>query len=46
MRLDVLDRGHAITTKALFVLIRLISRHRAPDVVKTLSTAPISSALT
>lgn len=36
MRLDVLDRGHTFGTKALFVLIRLLSGHRAPDVVKTL----------
>lgn len=36
MRLDVLDHGHPLTTKALFALIRLLSRHRAPDVVKTL----------
>jgi hypothetical protein len=36
MRLSVLDRGHSLQTKALFVLIRLMSGHRAPDVVKTL----------
>jgi len=36
MRLDVLDRGHALTTKALFALVRVISRHPVPDVVKTL----------
>lgn len=40
MRLDVLDHGHSIKTKALFVFIRLISRHRAPDVVKTLRYRP------
>ena len=40
MRLGVLDHGHGIKTKALFVLIRLISRHRAPDVVKTLRYRP------
>ena len=40
MRLDVLDRGHALGTKALFVLIRLLSGHRAPDVVKTLKYRP------
>jgi hypothetical protein len=40
MRLDVLDHGHAVTTKALFVLIHLMSRHRAPDVVKTLRYRP------
>jgi hypothetical protein len=36
MRLAVLDRGHTLPTKALFALIRLMSRQRAPDVVKTL----------
>ena len=40
MRLDVLDHGHPFTTKALFALIRLVSRHRAPDVVKTLRYRP------
>jgi hypothetical protein len=40
MRLDVLDHGHPVTTKALFVLIHLMSRHRAPDVVKTLRYRP------
>jgi len=40
MRLDVLDRGHTLGTKALFVLIRLLSGHRAPDVVKTLKYRP------
>jgi hypothetical protein len=36
MRLHALDHGHPLKTKALFVLIRLLSGHRAPDVVKTL----------
>ena len=40
MRLGVLDHGHPITTKALFALIRVMSRHRAPDVVKTLRYRP------
>ena len=40
MRLDVLDHGHTFGKKALFVLIRLISRHRAPDVVRTLTYRP------
>jgi len=40
MRLDVLDRGHTFGKKALFVLIRLITRHPAPDVVKTLTYRP------
>ena len=40
MRLDVLDHGHGFGAKALFVLIRLLSRHPAPDVVKTLKYRP------
>jgi hypothetical protein len=40
MRLGVLDHGHPFATKALFLLIRFISRHRAPDVVKTLRYRP------
>lgn len=36
MRLRILDRGHTLGTKALFVVVRLLSGHRAPDVVKTL----------
>ncbi|MEO8704520.1 MAG: hypothetical protein ABI867_30985 [Kofleriaceae bacterium] len=40
MRLECLDRGHTLGKKALFVLIRVVSRHRAPDVVKTLTYRP------
>jgi hypothetical protein len=40
MRLDRLDRGHTLAAKALFVLIRVASGHRAPDVVKTLKYRP------
>lgn len=40
MRLHILDRGHSVTTKALFALVHLVSRHRAPDVVKTLKYRP------
>jgi hypothetical protein len=40
MRLDVLDHGHPVRTKVLFAVIRLFSRHRAPDVVKTLRYRP------
>jgi hypothetical protein len=36
MRLHALDHGHPLTTKALFAFIRLVTGHRAPDVVKTL----------
>ena len=40
MRLRVLDRGHSLAARALFVLIRIVSGHRAPDVVKTLRYRP------
>lgn len=36
MRLAILDRGHALADKALFAFMRVVSGHRAPDVVKTL----------
>ena len=40
MRLEVLNSGHAFKMKALFVMIRLMSRQRVPDVVKTLTYRP------
>ena len=40
MRLAALDSGHGLATKALFVMIRLISKHPVPDVVKTLKYRP------
>jgi hypothetical protein len=40
MRLHTLDHGHPLKTKVLFALIRLVSGHRAPDVVKTLRYRP------
>lgn len=40
MRLAVLDHGHSLGKKALFVLIRVLSGHPAPDVVKTLGYRP------
>lgn len=40
MRLTVLDHGHPRATRLLFALIRLLSGHRAPDVVKTLRYRP------
>ena len=40
MRLRVLDGGHSLATRALFVVMRLVSGHRAPDVVKTLRYRP------
>lgn len=40
MRLTRLDSGHTFGKKALFALIRVMSGHRAPDVVKTLTYRP------
>ena len=40
MRLEVLNSGHAFKMKALFTVIRLMSRQRVPDVVKTLTYRP------
>jgi hypothetical protein len=36
VRLGILDRGHKLRHKALFQLIRVMTRHPAPDVVKLL----------
>ncbi len=40
MRLDVLDSGHTLGKKALFLMIRVMSRYPAPDVIKTLTYRP------
>jgi hypothetical protein len=40
MRLDILDRGHTLGTKAIFVMIRAMSRVPVPDVIKTLMYRP------
>ena len=40
MRLGVLDNGHKLRTKALFGLIRVVSRNRAPDVLRVLWYRP------
>jgi hypothetical protein len=40
MRLALLDHGHSLGIKALFAVIRVLSGHRAPDVVKTLRYRP------
>jgi hypothetical protein len=40
VRLPTLDTGHTFGKKALFVMIRMLSGHRAPDVVKTLTYRP------
>ena len=34
MRLTILDRGHRLGTKALFALVRLVSRQPVVDAVK------------
>ena len=40
MRLGVLDRGHPIRTRLLFLAIRLFAGYRVPDVAKTLKYRP------
>lgn len=40
MRLTVLDDGHTFGKKAMFVMIRLLSRHPVPDIIKTLMYRP------
>jgi uncharacterized peroxidase-related enzyme len=40
MRLSILDRGHHFGTKALFALIRLISRQPVLDVIKLVKYRP------
>lgn len=40
MRLAVLDSGHTFKTKAIFAMIRVLSRHPVQDVVKTLMYRP------
>jgi len=40
MRLDALDRGHTLGKKALFAMMRLMTRAPVPDVVKTMMYRP------
>jgi len=40
MRLEILDRGHALHIKALLKIIGMTSGAPAPDVVKTLMYRP------
>jgi hypothetical protein len=40
MRLDILDSGHGFKLKAMFALMRLVTRQRVPDVVKTVTYRP------
>lgn len=40
MRLAKLDSGHTFATKALFAMIKAISKHPVPDIVKTMRYRP------
>ena len=40
MRLEVLDRGHRLATKALFALIRLMTRQPVSPIVKLIAYRP------
>ena len=40
MRLAILDSGHKLGTKALFALIRAVTRRPVPDVLKVLRYRP------
>jgi hypothetical protein len=40
MRLQILDSGHTFRKKALFAMIRVVSRQPVPSVVKTLTYRP------
>jgi hypothetical protein len=40
VRLDALDRGHKLSTKALMAFIRTVSRQKVPDVVKLMLYRP------
>ena len=40
MRLDVLDRGHPFGKKLFFAMVRVVTGHPVPDVLKTLMYRP------
>ena len=40
MRLSILDTGHGLATKALFALIRAVSRQPTPEVLKVIKYRP------
>ena len=40
MRLSILDSGHTFGKKAIFMMIRAMSGHPAPDVIKTIMYRP------
>ena len=41
MRLEVLDRGHRLATKALFALIRMLTRQPISPVIKLITYRPV-----
>jgi hypothetical protein len=40
VRLSILDAGHTFGKKAIFMMIRAMSGHPAPDVIKTIMYRP------
>ena len=40
MRLGILNSGHGLKFKAMFAVMRVMTRQRVPDVVKTLTYRP------
>ena len=40
MRLEILNSGHRLKWKAMFAMMRVVSRARVPDVIKTLTYRP------
>lgn len=40
MRVPAIEKGRGVGNKALFALIRVMSGHRAPDVIRTLRFEP------
>jgi uncharacterized peroxidase-related enzyme len=40
MRLEILDRGHGLATKALFAFIRAVSRQPTPEALKLVAYRP------
>ena len=40
MRLQTVERGHRLPEKLRLALIRAVSRHRAPDIVRTILYRP------
>ena len=40
MRVPAIEKGRGVGNKALYAIIKLVSGHRAPDVVRTLRFEP------